>query len=356
MSCGLSSASDKSLPDFEQPQAINTPVSESVPKVVENRFTVKIASSIFFLDPKRGWSICKGRKALCASQDGGSTWYVVANSTMETVSKFFFVDPETGFLINDLWTTKRSNTVGRTTDGGQTWKEVLEVPSPISALNFSKDKYGMVSARSLPFYITDNGGVNWKETRIQGKDEVEPLSIGGGIIDLTFVSANNVWGYGGGIWYSTDRGMTWENKIDSKETQGGLINSSFIDQKTGWIVGSNSQAWRLNNNTGWERIDISEKMLGGDKEHFTFYRVSFISSKEGWIIVHPALAQEISTGRLIHTKDGGKTWEIIYKSEIFLRDIIFLDSHRGFATDDNGDLLHTLDGGRTWETQTISNN
>ncbi len=72
--------------------------------------------------------------------------------------------------------------------------------------------------------------------------------------------------------------------------------------------------------------------------------VEFISEKEGWAVGHDAV--------ILHTSDGGATWELQYENAAFekpLLDIAFLDAQNGIAVGAYGLMLKTQDGGKSWE-------
>ena len=71
---------------------------------------------------------------------------------------------------------------------------------------------------------------------------------------------------------------------------------------------------------------------------------SFPNEEEGW-----ASGRH---GEILHTSDGGLTWEIQDSGvDYSLPCIYFLDTENGWAVGDEGTIVHTKDGGKTWEKQ-----
>jgi len=70
----------------------------------------------------------------------------------------------------------------------------------------------------------------------------------------------------------------------------------------------------------------------------------FINEKEGW-----------ASGRwgcILHTADGGKTWERQNtRTDLTLSSVFFVDPKHGWAVGEEGIIIHTKDGGKTWEKQ-----
>ncbi len=54
---------------------------------------------------------------------------------------------------------------------------------------------------------------------------------------------------------------------------------------------------------------------------------------------------------MVHTEDGGETWEEIYSSLDKLMDFHFTDLLYGWAVGEDGLILYTDDGGNTWYEQ-----
>ncbi len=94
----------------------------------------------------------------------------------------------------------------------------------------------------------------------------------------------------------------------------------------------------------WEKLE-TEPYRGKQDD------ISFINQEEGWYVN--------GFGKIFHTADGGKTWELqLEKQGSFFRTIQFLDENVGFVgtvgTDyfpnvmDTIPLYGTIDGGKTW--------
>ena len=82
-------------------------------------------------------------------------------------------------------------------------------------------------------------------------------------------------------------------------------------------------------------------MLQKSGEKLHLYDVGFCDVKNGWAVGE--------NGFIIHTMDGGKTWEP-QQSGITgnLRGIQCLDASTAWAAGQAGALLKTVDGGKTW--------
>lgn len=107
---------------------------------------------------------------------------------------------------------------------------------------------------------------------------------------------------------TSDGGNNWE--IQKKMTPPIIIKGSFfIDLSTGWMVGGEG-----------------EDTAGG-------------------FVVQRSI--------ILHTNNGGRTWEVQYKKQTKLElfDVYFVDPSTGWVVGEKGTILHTRDGGGTWKPQ-----
>jgi photosystem II stability/assembly factor-like uncharacterized protein len=279
------------------------------------------ASSLYFINQRSGWVLLSD--ALYRTNDGGKSWVKLSNRTLRNYKKIIFATEQKGLVLQDEWNTeKRSNTVLSTEDGGRSWRPVLEMPTPIYAINFITDGTAYVSGRWQPIQYTDDGGRTWKQL-----DSDEGLNY------LYFINRKVGWGYGGAIWHTEDGGETWAQVIPYQRVAD-LWDAKFINALNGWIIGAGRQVWHTTDGKTWE---LSTALPVSKSEFTTF---DFISSSEGWI------ASE--DGAVIRTTDGGNTWHVVANVENSLRTIKFIDRLNGWAASRDGKLFNTTDGGTTW--------
>ena len=78
--------------------------------------------------------------------------------------------------------------------------------------------------------------------------------------------------------------------------------------------------------------------------HDELFSVSFANEQEGWVCG--------DWGSILHTGDGGNTWEPqVSGTESTLSSIFFINPLNGWAVGNEGTILHTKDGGRSWASQ-----
>jgi photosystem II stability/assembly factor-like uncharacterized protein len=82
----------------------------------------------------------------------------------------------------------------------------------------------------------------------------------------------------------------------------------------------------------------------------------FLNPLEGWAVnPYYSYLTPVQRARVVHTSDGGQTWEILLdSSETFIRSVGFADSQTGWfgnlgeLTPDTNFMYQTVDGGHSW--------
>ena len=168
------------------------------------------------------------------SEDGGKSWKFVGLGKTRHIGRII-IDPKNPNIayvaaIGDIWAASEDRGVYRTTDGGETWKEILfrdektgandivfdpSNPNVIYATfwQFSRSPWGFESGGAgSSIYKSTDGGDNWKEiSRNQG---LPPGVLGKICITVSPVDTNRVWAMveakDGGLYRSDDAGETWQ--------------------------------------------------------------------------------------------------------------------------------------------------
>jgi photosystem II stability/assembly factor-like uncharacterized protein len=116
----------------------------------------------------------------------------------------------------------------------------------------------------------------------------------------------------------------------------------FIDSQTGWAAGdSGIIVHTMDGGLSWEvqQSNISTQILD----------IFFIDELDGWAISLDLELPVFGT-ILLHTQDGGSSWnnQLYPQENIFFRTILFQDSLNGWMGGENGALVYTVDGGNSW--------
>jgi photosystem II stability/assembly factor-like uncharacterized protein len=124
-----------------------------------------------FVDAQRGWALgsrsggCTDQLLLLQTTDGGRHWSrVTVYEALDFTLDIEFVDAAHGWMLHGFGAPcidplAYSVVIGRTTDGGVTWQEVLE--GPFDAMDFVNPWEGWVVGEAGLISYTTNGGRTW---------------------------------------------------------------------------------------------------------------------------------------------------------------------------------------------------
>lgn len=208
--------------------------------------SIETISSIYFLDAQTGWATSGFN--LYTTSNGGSTWTTSVLGFLP--QDIYFVDATTGYACGgNAFSTPA--VVMKTTDGGQTWNEVLS--NYDANLFVSTNAFlNVVDANTIftaqqwtnKLFRTTNAGATWDTIVCDSAFEV---------IDFHFNSADSgqVLTSMGQIYYTNDAGATWALAY---ATQWGFYGPSVylysldFAQGVGYVCGSNGLVKRFDAN------------------------------------------------------------------------------------------------------------
>jgi photosystem II stability/assembly factor-like uncharacterized protein len=113
-----------------------------------------------------------------------------------------------------------------------------------------------------------------------------------------------------------------------------LWSTYFIDDSTGWIIGSNGFIKKTTNaGFDWFQQNSGTNLI--------LKSVKFINEKTGWICGE--------SGLILKTTNGGTNWDsLISGTTDHLTDIHFSDLNTGYVVGFEGKILKTTNGGSAW--------
>ena len=216
---------------------------------------IETISGIYFLDANQGWAT--SAQNLYITTNGGANWNTITLSF--TPEDIYFMDPLVGYASGGS-TFSTPAVMMKTTDGGQTWNQVLFATDAnlfVNRFNFVNvvDQNTLFTAMEWTnkLYRTMDGGATW--------DTIVCDSVGQ-IVDFHFESADSgqVLSSLGQLFYTNDAGATW-NLAYSAEW--GLYGPSVyfyslnFSQGVGYVCGSSGLI---------KRFDVNPN---GISSHFT---------------------------------------------------------------------------------------
>jgi len=254
-------------------------------------------NSLYFIDHNTGW-ICGyngSDNMLLHTTDGGVNWIPQNMPVTSFISEVTFVNATTG------WAVGVDGTIMKSTDSGETWvAQTIATTKAVQSVYFVDENTGWVVGQSgIVFHSTD-GGTTWNP---------QTSGVSNRLIRVRFLNSQVGWasGWGGAIIYTADGGTTWTQQTSPSGFD--LISISIIDENNVWISGN----------------------LGGGGKG--------------------AANTLFDNGHLIHTSDGGATWEFQRISTEYINAVSFVDLMNGWSFGSGGNIFHTNDGGVTWHQQ-----
>lgn len=201
---------------------------------------------------------------------------------------------------------------------------------------------GLVAATGTDSVLaTFRTGQTWKTRRLNN----DPLLLGITVMeDDAILAVGSTHGFVGGeslVLRSTDRGASFDAvSIGLGAT---LYEIEFLDDRIGHAAGSNGTLLRSEDSgRTWRRIDT------GTGENL--WAVHFFDPLRGLIGggATPWQNNEKSTGVILRTEDGGRSWQQAHQGGFRISDFAFIDANTGYAAGVGGGLLKSTNGGKTW--------
>jgi photosystem II stability/assembly factor-like uncharacterized protein len=267
-------------------------------------------SGVFFVDRQNGW-IVGSNGTLLVTEDGGAKWLrrtLPERQMGEALNDVWFFNPDRGLLLGEYGLFNRKGDIDLSVkvfllmskDRGANWEAgTLRRPpdSILLRMSFAKDQLGWAVGESGTIQRTIDGGATWT---LQDAPTRKLL------YDVAASDDNHAWvvGAGGTILRTVDGGRNWDEQ--SSGVTEALRAVHFVDPQRGWAAGAKGTIISTaNGGARWRRQTSGVGLNLND--------VVFLKAKggpaggpmegpmEGWIAG--------DRGLLLHTTDGGATWE-----------------------------------------------
>lgn len=214
------------------------------------------------------------RGGVCASDDGGRTWRVTSDGMPPTAPTHLLLDPRSPVGSRTLYVTAMGQGVFKSVDGGVHWQlanDGIRESAPLAwrlCLGSDGSLYLVVFRRGENAERPGPDGAVYRST--DGARHWEPMALPDGVNGPAGILADvddpdrlylSAWRRdspdakaGGGIYLSTDRGLTWRNVLSRDQH---IYDVSAHPDRPNHLfaTGFESNAWRsTDRGENWERI------------------------------------------------------------------------------------------------------
>ena len=273
---------------------------------------------VSFINNLEGW-VAGNDGLIFHTTDGGNTWISQYSTTTTNLQSIIFVDALNG------WAAGSYGEIIHTSDGGVTWTpQTSSISSKIYSIFFIDSLNGWGVAASDYIIHTTDGGATWSTQTNPTTDSMK---------DVIFYDVNEGWATGSNtIIHTVDGGTTWVNQVNPADEN--LYGIGMGDNHHLWVVGIDGEILATTDGgTTWVEQSFSLDWLLG---------VHFENDLTGWIVG--------SGGAIYKTTDGGSNW-IAQRAgtSAGLRRTVFVDEDNVWGCGTKGFIIHSGDGGLTWE-------
>jgi photosystem II stability/assembly factor-like uncharacterized protein len=283
---------------------------------------------VYFLTENKGW-IAGSDGTLLSTVDGGKTWKKAEDFTGDTIREVYFTGENDGWLLceRNIYSLGASapSYLLKTSDGGAHWEHIEfagDKRERIAKIFFNEKGAGAAIGESGAYFALADDKKTWKR---------KPSTVRYLLLDGIFTDDSHgaMVGAGGTILFTEDAGFTWNKAGISGDSNAKLNSVFFINQKTGWAVGTEGKIYQtFNGGKVWREQNSNTVKDLTD--------VFFRNTAEGWAVGNEGL--------ILHTTTAGNIWTIIEPKVKHRLEKIFFIGKKGWAVGFGGTILSYSEG------------
>jgi len=159
------------------------------------------------------------------------------------------------------------------------------------------------------------------------------------------------------IFWTRNAGQAWFELTPPLSSADSILDVFFLDTSSGWILsramhGIEPHFSLMHTNDGgdtWDVLAISLFEPGEIAAYTETAELGWLDSQTGWITIRQSGGINFSVGTLFTTTDAGKSWKRHFLP--LAENVVFSNPQKGWASGgpDGKQIQRTLDGGQTWE-------
>lgn len=302
---------------------------------------------MFFTDPDHGWIIRSAydttENIVLRTTDGGQTWKISSLGDDNDISSMYFMSPQQGWVMTS-WNSsvyKESKALYATSDGGATWKEVMQneqynpnLPNhsiPYIGVStgfiFNNSTHGFVSVQTgaLPkIYMTKDGGQSWNQGPvfemneqlencdrvIAGKPEFFDATKTNGWMPVGCQKdAKDTTTYHG--YFTANGGANWKFVPFNLLGQTGVnrdVVPTFLNPEIGKVIVGDVFYQTVNQGQTWIATSGNDVLKSKLEDYPEIIKMQFFSKDTGWLLLEK---KDHKRSLLLQTTDGGVHWRVI---------------------------------------------
>lgn len=294
----------------------------------------------------------------------------------ENFSKVFFLNEKTGWLVGDGKNEFSivTKSVYRTSDGGKTWRKLnLDIPknSRINDIYFISEKIGWINIQSDQSHVpakkyaetwifkTDDGGENWTKQFNQKDLQLDKIIFTneeygwliGEIIPRLPLDEESISKIPAKLYYTKNGGKTWNEVSKNYISQGNIgVKDIFVKSASNVFALNENKEIVETKDSGktWEKISYEIDINVFPKRRFPKMElVQLINSQRFLAYDSFDSVETLSDGsikpvwnyHIFESIDGGKSFDVIYKSSDGINSIKKLSANQFIAVGNNGLIL-----------------
>ncbi|NTW23376.1 MAG: T9SS type A sorting domain-containing protein [Lentimicrobium sp.] len=287
--------------------------------------------------------LCGNQGLIISTKDNGQTWQSHSTPTTHNLLSID-VDPN-----SDYRACGNQSLIVSSSDNGQTWVQEHQAPfinmRSVETQGIAGPAYAVGDQGHI--LETLDGGAIWTE-----KESPTLYGLNDVCFQALFHAVYAVGWYGQVL--KKEESTSAQFEVLNKKPTHYFMDVDFINADTGWVAGGE----RLDDEGNRDGL-ILHTVDGGEtwetqlNEPVFFSSVDFINASEGWAVGESSI--QYSEGVIMHTINGGLTWTSQSNPVIgSVEKVFFLDENTGWVASADwwGQIAHTANGGDTWTLQT----
>ena len=219
-------------------------------------------NDLTFVDENIGYAAMMYGQVL-KTTDGGDSWSEVlpdSDITSRSNNGIDFIDENTGFTVGVL--ASNLDVIYKTSDGGLNWNiKQGFVTKTLNCVAFADQNHAAIGGNSGKMLFTTDQGENWTEPVIN-------TAMTSAIQDINFIDAQNGIAVGGVILKTTNAGAEW-NVVNVSFLDKGLLSVIYFDANTVYAGGDKYLLKSVDGGNNWTII--------GDTSYFKNNKVQALN-------------------------------------------------------------------------------